>query len=40
MTAPSTSLPTSRRGIKTVFLGSHGAKIIRHSPMPVRVLPG
>ncbi len=30
---------TSRRGIKTVFLGSHGAKIIRHSPVPVLVLP-
>ncbi len=30
---------TSRRSIKTVFLGSHGAKIIRHSPVPVLVLP-
>ena len=39
MTAPSTSLPTSRRGIKTVFLAPM-AKIIRHSPVPVLVLPG
>ncbi len=30
---------TSRRDIKGVFLGSHGAKIIRHSPVPVLVLP-
>ena len=30
---------TSRRGIKGVSLGSHGAKIIRHSPVPVLVLP-
>jgi nucleotide-binding universal stress UspA family protein len=30
---------TSRRSIKGVFLGSHGAKIIRHSPVPVLVLP-
>ena len=30
---------TGRRGIKGVFLGSHGAKIIRHSPVPVVVLP-
>lgn len=30
---------TSRRSLKTVFLGSHGAKIIRHSPVPVLVLP-
>lgn len=30
---------TSRRGVKGVFLGSHGAKIIRHSPVPVLVLP-
>jgi nucleotide-binding universal stress UspA family protein len=30
---------TSRRSIKTVFLGSHGAKIIRHSPVPILVLP-
>ena len=30
---------TSRRGINTVFLGSHRAKIIRHSPVPVLVLP-
>ena len=31
---------TSRRTIAGVFLGSHGAKIIRHSPVPVLVLPG
>ena len=31
---------SSRRSLKTVFLGSHGAKIIRHSPVPVLVLPG
>lgn len=30
---------SSRRSLKTVFLGSHGAKIIRHSPVPVLVLP-
>ncbi len=30
---------TSRRSLKGVFLGSHGAKIIRHSPVPVLVLP-
>ena len=30
---------TSRRSITGVFLGSHGAKIIRHSPVPVLVLP-
>ena len=30
---------TSRRSIKGVLLGSHGAKIIRHSPVPVLVLP-
>ncbi len=30
---------TGRRGIKGVFLGSHGAKIIRYSPVPVLVLP-
>jgi nucleotide-binding universal stress UspA family protein len=30
---------SSRRSIKSVFLGSHGAKIIRHSPVPVLVLP-
>lgn len=30
---------TGRRRIKGVFLGSHGAKIIRHSPVPVLVLP-
>jgi nucleotide-binding universal stress UspA family protein len=30
---------TSRRGITGVFLGSHGAKIIRHSPVPILVLP-
>lgn len=30
---------SSRRTIKGVFLGSHGAKIIRHSPVPVLVLP-
>jgi len=27
-------------GIARVFLGSHGSKIIRHSPVPVLVLPG
>lgn len=31
---------TSHRLIKSVFLGSHGAKIIRYSPVPVVVLPG
>lgn len=30
---------TPRRSIKGVFLGSHGAKIIRFSPVPVLVLP-
>ena len=30
---------TTRRTIKGVFLGSHGAKIIRFSPVPVLVLP-
>ncbi len=30
---------SSRRTIKGVFLGSHGAKIIRFSPVPVLVLP-
>ncbi len=30
---------TSRRSLTGVFLGSHGAKIIRHSPVPVLVLP-
>lgn len=30
---------SSRRSFKGVFLGSHGAKIIRHSPVPVLVLP-
>ena len=30
---------TSRRSVKGVFLGSHGAKIIRYSPVPVLVLP-
>ena len=30
---------TSRRTIEGVFLGSHGAKIIRYSPVPVLVLP-
>ena len=30
---------SSRRSIKGVFLGSHGAKIIRFSPVPVLVLP-
>jgi nucleotide-binding universal stress UspA family protein len=30
---------SSRRTIKGVFLGSHGAKIIRYSPVPVLVLP-
>lgn len=31
---------SSRRSLKSVFLGSHGAKIIRHSPVPILVLPG
>jgi nucleotide-binding universal stress UspA family protein len=31
---------SGRRSIRGVFLGSHGAKIIRHSPVPVLVLPG
>jgi nucleotide-binding universal stress UspA family protein len=26
--------------LESVFLGSHGAKIIRHGPVPVQVLPG
>ena len=30
---------SSRRSFKGVFLGSHGAKIIRFSPVPVLVLP-
>lgn len=30
---------TSRRSVKGVFLGSHGAKIIRYSPVPILVLP-
>ena len=30
---------TARPGIKTVFLGSRGAKIVRHSPVPVLILP-
>jgi nucleotide-binding universal stress UspA family protein len=30
---------TSRRRLKGVFLGSRGAKIMRHSPVPVLVLP-
>ncbi len=35
------ALGTSPRGeIARVFLGSRGAKIIRHSPVPVLVLPG
>lgn len=35
------ALGTSPRGdIARVFLGSHGAKIVRHSPVPVLVLPG
>ena len=29
-----------REGIARVFLGSHGAKILRFSPVPVLVLPG
>ena len=27
-------------GIARVFLGSHGSKILRHSPVPFLVLPG
>jgi nucleotide-binding universal stress UspA family protein len=27
-------------GIACVFLGSRGSKILRHSPVPVLVLPG
>jgi nucleotide-binding universal stress UspA family protein len=27
-------------GIARVFLGSRGSKILRHSPVPVLVLPG
>ena len=35
------ALGTSPRGdIARVFLGSRGAKIMRHSPVPVLVLPG
>ena len=35
------ALGTRPRGdIRRVFLGSHGGKIIRHSPVPVLVLPG
>ncbi len=35
------ALGTSPRGdIARVFLGARGAKIIRHSPVPVLVLPG
>ena len=35
------ALGTSPRGgIARVFLGSRGAKIVRHSPVPVLVLPG
>lgn len=35
------ALGTSPRGdIARVFLGSHGAEIIRHSPVPVLALPG
>jgi nucleotide-binding universal stress UspA family protein len=30
---------TPRRSLKGVFLGSHGAKILRYSPVPVLVLP-
>lgn len=30
---------SSRTGIASVFLGSRGAKILRHSPVPVLVLP-
>lgn len=30
---------TSRRSVTGVFLGAHGAKIIRHSPVPVLVVP-
>lgn len=30
---------TARRSVTGVFLGAHGAKIIRHSPVPVLVLP-
>ena len=26
--------------VARVFLGSHGSKILRHSPVPVLVLPG
>jgi nucleotide-binding universal stress UspA family protein len=35
------ALGTSPRGdVARVFLGSRGAKILRHSPVPVLVLPG
>ena len=35
------ALGSAARGdIARVFLGSHGAKIVRHSPVPVLVLPG
>ena len=35
------ALGTSPRGgIARVFLGSRGTKIVRHSPVPVLVLPG
>jgi len=35
------ALGSSARGdVARVFLGSHGAKILRHSPVPVLVLPG
>jgi nucleotide-binding universal stress UspA family protein len=34
------ALGTSPRGgLSSVFLGSRGAKIVRHSPVPVLVLP-
>jgi nucleotide-binding universal stress UspA family protein len=29
-----------RETVARVFLGSHGSKILRHSPVPVLVLPG
>ena len=35
-----TPRPSTREGIARVFLGSHGAKILRYSPVPVLVLPG
>jgi nucleotide-binding universal stress UspA family protein len=35
------ALGTSPRGdVRRVFLGSRSGKIIRHSPVPVMVLPG